>query len=348
MTYNLQRLEHPDLTNSNARKPCKTMNDFPLLIADIGGTNARFALACDTMPHFEYAQTFQCADFKSIELAVDTYLTTHNIPSLKGICFAVAGPIQQESVRFTNNHWFIQSDDLRDRYSTDQVKLLNDFESIAYCLSDLSSDDLSSIGPEFDALDVDNDFSLAVLGPGSGLGVAGLCKRSQSLYPVATEGGHVGFAPDNPLQDKILKILHGKFERVSNERLLSGPGLVNIHEALCEVAKQQNPGLSPADIGVAAREKSDLLCMQSMELFFEILGQVAGDTALALGAYQGIYIGGGIAQRYPRELANSKFRAGFENKGRYRDDMAKIPTWLITHKNPGLLGSSVYARSNFK
>lgn len=323
------------------------MTDFPLLIADIGGTNARFALASDTGSHFEYAQTFQCADFESIDLAVDTYLSTHNIQSLKGICFAVAGPIQKESVRFTNNHWFIQSDDLRDRYSTDQVKLLNDFESIAYSLSDLGPDDLNSIGPDFDALDVENNFTVAVLGPGSGLGVAGLCKRSELLYPIATEGGHVGFAPDNPLQDKILKSLHGKFERVSNERLLSGPGLVNIHEALCEVAKRQNPGLSPADIAVAAREKSDPLCVQSMELFFEILGQVAGDTALALGAYQGIYIGGGIAQRYPRQFANSKFRAGFENKGRYRGEMEKIPTRLITHKNPGLLGSSVYARNNF-
>lgn len=324
------------------------MTDFPLLIADIGGTNARFALAADAAPHFEYAQTFQCADFESIELAVDTYLSTHSIQSLKGICFAVAGPIQNKSVRFTNNHWFIQSDDLRERYATNQVKLLNDFESIAYSLSELGSEDLSCIGPEFEVLDKQNDFAVAVLGPGSGLGAAGLCKRANVIYPIATEGGHVGFAPDNPLQDKILKSLHSKFERVSNERLLSGPGLVNIHEALCEVAKQQNPGLSPADIAVAAREKSDALCMQSMELFFEILGQVAGDTALALGAYQGIYIGGGIAQRYPRQLANSKFRAGFENKGRYRQEMEKIPTRLITHKNPGLLGSSVYARNNFK
>lgn len=324
------------------------MNNSHLLIADIGGTNARFALATESVPYFEYAQTFQCADFRSIESAIDTYLDTHDIhdiKSLAGICFAVAGPIMNNSVRFTNNHWFIQGDHLQDRYSTSKVKLLNDFVSIAYSLTGLSTEDHHFIGPEFETLNLQSDFTLAVLGPGTGLGTAGFCQRSEVLFPMPTECGHVGFAPDNPMQDKILKILHRKFERVSNERLLSGPGLSNIHEALCEVKKQPNPGLSPADIAAAAREKSDPLCVQTMELFFEILGQVAGDTALALGAYQGIYLGGGIAQRYPRQLANSKFREAFENKGRYRKMMEKIPTHLITHKNPGLLGASVYARN---
>ena len=314
-----------------------------LLIADIGGTNARFALASRASPWFEQAQTLQCADFATIGQAIDTYLASHQLTSIDGICFAVAGPIQQESVRFTNNHWFIKASELRTRYNTARVQLLNDFESIAYSLANLQPEDISAVGGDYPVLDKQLDFSLAVLGPGSGLGIAGLRQVKQQIMPIATEGGHVGFAPDNPMQDKILKMLHGKFERVSNERLLSGPGLVNIHEALCKINDIDNPGLSPADIAVAAREKSDPLCIQSMQLFFEVLGQVAGDTALALGAYQGIYIGGGIAQRYPSQLANSKFREGFENKGRYRKMMEKIPTWLITHKNPGLLGASVFA-----
>ena len=320
------------------------MTDNPLLIADIGGTNARFALASEQEPYFEYAQTLQTEDYQTIERAIDVYLETHNIKSLDGICFAVAGPIKEQSVRFTNNHWFINVADLRERYATDRVQLLNDFESIAYSLAQLSEDDLSHIG-ENGTLNAEKDFTIGVLGPGSGLGVAGLCQRGSLLHPLATEGGHVGFSPDNALQELIMQCLHRKYKRVSNERILSGPGLVNIHEALCEINDQQNPGYSPADIAVAAREKSDPLCMQSMELFFEILGQVAGDTALALGANDGIYIGGGIAQRYPTQLAKSKFRAAFERKGRYRSLMEGIPTWLITHKNPGLLGSSVYARA---
>ncbi|NNC99524.1 MAG: glucokinase [Gammaproteobacteria bacterium] len=320
------------------------MTDNPLLIADIGGTNARFALASDQDPFFEYAQTLQCADFETIGEAIDTYLENHNIAALQGICFAVAGPIKNQSVQFTNNHWFIDGADLRKRYATDRVQLLNDFESIAYSLAQLGEADLSAIG-QSGSFDSNTDFTVGVLGPGSGLGVAGLSKHGGILHPLATEGGHVGFSPDNALQELIMQHLHRKFKRVSNERLISGPGLVNIHEALCEINDKPNPGYSPADIAVAAREQSDPLCMQSMELFFEILGQVAGDTALSLGATDGIYIGGGIAQRYPGQLSRSKFRAAFERKGRYRSRMETIPTWLITHKNPGLLGSSVYART---
>ncbi|MCL4164429.1 UNVERIFIED_CONTAM: hypothetical protein GTU68_018302, partial [Idotea baltica] len=274
------------------------MTDKPLLIADIGGTNARFALASEQSPYFEQTQTLQCADFKTVEQAIDAYLETHNITALKGLCFAVAGPIQEESVRFTNNHWEISCTVLRQRYKTDLVQLLNDFESIAYSLPQLSDADLSSISFNGEQpLDTSNDYTVAVLGPGSGLGIAGLCQRNQGLIPLSTEGGHTGFAPDNPLQDQILDGLRQKFERVSNERLLSGPGLVNIYEVLCDINAQPNLGLGPSDIAVSAREQSDQICMQTMALFFQILGQVAGDTALALGAHEGIFIGGGIVQR---------------------------------------------------
>ncbi|MEM7360121.1 MAG: glucokinase [Pseudomonadota bacterium] len=320
------------------------MTNHPLLIADIGGTNARFALATEQAPFFDQAQTLQCIDYATVEDAIDTYLQSHGLEQLGGICFAVAGPIQFESVSFTNSHWTIKSSELRSRYSIERAQLLNDFEAIAYSLAQLSREDVVPIGPE-GSIDTDQDFSFGVLGPGSGLGVAGLIQREGHLYPLPTECGHVGFAPDNEQQDQIMQVLRTKFGRVSNERLLSGPGLVNIHEALCEINHVANPGLAPADIAVAAREKTDPLCMETMEIFFQVMGQVAGDTALAMGAYQGIFIGGGITQRYPNQLANSRFRAGFENKGRHRDLVEKIPTWLITHINPGLLGASVYARN---
>lgn len=335
-----------DTNNSGNKENNRSfiMTDHPLLIADIGGTNARFALASNEAPFFEQAQTLQCIDYATVEDAIDTYLQTHGLNQLGGICFAVAGPIKFESVSFTNSHWTIKSSDLRARYAIDRAQLLNDFEAIAYSLAQLSAEDVSAIGPE-GIIDTKRDFTFGVLGPGSGLGVAGLIQRDGQLHPLPTECGHVGFAPDNEQQDQILQILRHKFGRVSNERLLSGPGLVNTHEALCEINQVANPGLTPADIAVAARENSDPLCVQTMEIFFQVLGQVAGDTALAMGAYQGIFIGGGITQRYPRQLAKSQFRAGFENKGRHRDLVEGIPTWLITHKNPGLLGSSVYARN---
>jgi glucokinase len=231
------------------------------------------------------------------------------------------------------------------RYKTEHVRLLNDWEAISYSLSSLGSSDLINIGGEWDAL-ADADYTVGALGPGSGLGMSGLLRRDDKLIPLVTEGGHAGFSPENQLQGQILSYLHQKFDdRISRERLLSGPGLVNIHEALCEIHGHENPGLIAADIAVAGINKTDPICEETFDLFFEVLGQVAGDIALALGADQGIFIGGGICQRYPKQLAESKFRKGFENKGRHSHLMKDMPTWLITHKNPGLLGASVFARS---
>lgn len=321
------------------------MSRPPFLIADIGGTNARFALASPDYPYFESAQTFECIDYPSSLDAVDRYLQANEVNDIAGICFAVAGIVKNHTVNFINSDWVISAQELKERYSTHNVHLLNDFESIAYSLSQLDNDDILQVGNATNYLDISQDFNVAVIGPGTGLGVAGLIKRNDNIFPITTEGGHVGFAPDNALQQKILDFLHLKYPRVSNERLLSGQGLMNIHEALCSVRGEENPGLSPADIACSALDNSDTCCSETMKLFFEILGQVAGDIVLALGAYDGIFIGGGITQRYPNQLIQSNFRNSFENKGRYQAQLQSVPTWLITHKNAGLLGASYYART---
>lgn len=321
------------------------MNNAPILIADIGGTNARFAISTGAPLHFTEAQTLEAAEFEHVSDAIDTYLRSHNITKLQAICLAVAGPIRNDKVTFPNSHWSIDCADLSARYNTEQVHLLNDWEAISYSLSSLNKDDLVSVGGDWGQLP-NTDYTVGALGPGSGLGMSGLLRRDDKLIPLITEGGHAGFSPENQLQGQILAYLHQKFDdRISRERLLSGPGLVNIHEALCEIHGHENPGLIAADIAVAGINKTDPICEETFDLFFEVLGQVAGDIALALGADQGIFIGGGICQRYPKQLAESKFRKGFENKGRHSHLMTDMPTWLITHKNPGLLGASVFARS---
>jgi len=320
------------------------MSDHSILIADIGGTNARFAFSTPSTPFFTKAQTLACADYPTIEDAIDTFLSSNRIQKIDVICLAVAGPITNESVDFTNNNWSIRCADLRSRYKIKQAHLLNDFEAIAHSLTILDKSDLIDIGGQW-AKASNKDFTLAVIGPGSGLGIAGLCQRNKSIFTIVSEGGHAGFAPENSLQIEVINYLHKKYaRRVSRERVLSGPGLVNIHEALCNIAGQQKPTLTAAEIAESAIERSNESCVQSLELFFEILGQVAGDTALSIGASDGVFIGGGIAQRYPEELSNSRFRLGFENKGRYKEQLKKIPTWLIAHKNPGLLGASIYAQ----
>ena len=321
------------------------MTQPPILIADIGGTNARFAISSDAPQYFQHAQTLEAKEFENVVDAIDCYLHSHGLTELGGIYLAVAGPIRDAKVTFPNSHWAIDCAVLAKRYKTEQVALLNDWEAISYSLSGLSTDDLLDIGGRWGTLSASN-YTVGAIGPGSGLGASGLLQRNGELFPLITEAGHVGFSPENQLQGEILAYLHQKFdERVSRERLLSGPGLINIHEALCHIHGQDNPGLIAADIATAGINQTDALCRETIDLFFEMLGQVAGDIALTLGANDGVFIGGGICQRYPQQLANSKFRKGFENKGRHSHLMLAIPTWLITHKNPGLCGASVYARS---
>ena len=158
------------------------------------------------------------------------------------------------------------------------------------------------------------------------------------LVPVTGEGGHVGFAPETALQIEILNVLREKFERVSAERLIAGSGLENIYQALATIRGEKNSGLSPAEI--FAERGGSKVAAEAIDVFFELLGQVAGDLALTLGAEDGIYIAGGIAKRYPEILAISRFRSAFENKGRHRSFMERIPTRLITHEQPGLLGAA--------
>ena len=321
------------------------MSSHPILIADIGGTNARFALANDAPSYFSQAQTLKAADFEQLTDAVDAYLSSLDIAQLQGICLAVAGPVKNDAVAFPNSHWSVNCQNLRKKYDITQTSLLNDWEAISYSLSVLNQSDLQDIGGQWPTL-ADQDYTVAALGPGSGLGISGLLRRKQSLIPLVTEGGHSGFSPENEIQIEILRYLHKKYDaRISIERLLSGPGIINIHESLCAIHNTENPEFTAAEITAAGVNKTDSLCTQTLDLFFEVLGQVAGDTALTLGANQGVFIGGGIAQRYPDSLAKSRFRQGFENKGRHSELMKGIPTWLIKHRNPGLLGASVYCRS---
>ncbi len=321
------------------------MKNLPILIADIGGTNARFALRTSEAPYYAQTQTLQAAEFEQVTDAIDAYLQSQGIKQLGAISLAVAGPIRNETVTFLNSPWSINCHNLRERYRLEKVALLNDWEAISYSLSNLTSSDLINLGRDWTGLP-DGDYTVGALGPGSGLGVSGLLRRNNRLIPSETEGGHVGFSPENRIQGEVLNYLHNKFnDRISRERLLSGPGLVNLHDALCVINDQENPGLSAAEIATAGINQTDSICQQTFELFFEILGQVAGDIVLGLGAYDGVFVGGGICQRYPNQLADSRFRQGFENKGRHSQLMKSVPTWLITHPSPGLLGASVFSNS---
>ena len=322
-------------------KPC-------LLVGDIGGTNARFALADPTSPGFTDATTLNCADFATAEMAIRTYLEAVRASTPDVICLAAAGPIVDDAVRFTNSHWSLDLADLRETFATPSVMLLNDFESIAYSVPFLKSSDCLSIGRP-PAGDLSNrDFTVGVIGPGTGLGAVGLMRRGDGLFPIVGEAGHVGFAPETQNQLDVLSVLRERFDRVSAERLISGPGIENIYWALTRVHGDKNPPLTAAQIFEKGGDNSDPRAAETVQFFFETLGQVAGNLALTLGAWDGIYIAGGIAKRYPDTIVNSRFRSGFESKGRHRSLLEATPTQLVTLAEPGLLGVSYCAFKLFR
>lgn len=309
-----------------------------LLIGDIGGTNARFALADPESPGFSDVLELKCADFPTADDAIGHYLDAMKAGTPDAVCLAAAGPVVDEHVRITNNHWDISVAETRADFGVGPVRLLNDFAAIAYSIPFLGVDDSFNIGPHEKRLLPLESFNIAILGPGTGLGVAGLVRRGDTLVPITGEGGHAGFAPETPLQTQILTVLSEQYERVSAERLVAGSGLENIYRALLTIRSEKGKNLTAPQI-FAARE-SDIIAAEAIDVFFEILGQVAGDLALTLGAEDGVYIAGGIAKRYPELLQISRFRSAFESKGRHRNIMERIPTRLITHGQPGLLGAA--------
>ncbi len=316
------------------------MADEVFLIGDIGGTNARFAMADPVRGGYRDERVLAVADYATAEQAIHAYLKSTGRGDPSVICLAAAGPVVAGVVKFTNSHWELAAERLRREFAGAAVELLNDFAAVAYSLPLLGSADLRTIGPQPMApLDAPS-CTVGVLGPGTGLGVAGLIRRSGQSVPISGEGGHVGFAPESDRQSALLAELRRDFGRVSDERVVSGQGLENIYRALARLAGRTVTGTSAADVYELADAGDDALAVEALDVFYVALGQVAGNLALALGAADGVFIAGGVAQRYPDLLAASRFREGFENKGRHRRIMRAIPTSLITHPQPGLLGAS--------
>ncbi len=311
--------------------------DNSILVGDMGGTNVRFALADANTTRYHSEKVYRCQEFASPEAAIRQYLDEINRQVPSRICLAVAGPVSQGTATFTNNNWTLNAGQLMFSLGTGEVQLLNDFEALAHCLPALKPEDCLTIGGP-GATTLATDYNLAVLGPGTGLGVATLTRLGGSQpQALATEGGHTAFAPETEQQRQVLSRLASRFGRVSNERLISGQGIENVYWALSNNQSNTKP---PSAASIFDRINSDALAQQTTSLFFQVLGQVAGDISLATGAFDGVYLAGGIAQRYPSLLSHSGFRAGFENKGRHKALMQSIPTVLIRHPQPGLLGAT--------
>lgn len=310
------------------------------LLGDIGGTNARFATCEPGNLALSNSLTLETAAFTGPHQAIRRYLRETEQESPAAMCIAVAGPITNGEAQLTNSHWRLSVDSLQSHWKTSPTLLLNDYQALAYALPTLARSGNTNLnGPPLREGKYRKTY--AVLGPGTGLGAAGLVANGDLQTVLTTEAGHANFAPTDDTQAMLLARLWQRYPQVSNERLLSGQGIENLYWALSmDTNMSQAPDRSAAEIFERSRCHDDRCAKQAVGLFFRILGQVAGDLALTLGALDGIFIAGGIAQRHKAALLHSEFREGFEAKGAQARLMRTIPTLIIDHPQPGLLGAS--------
>ena len=307
-----------------------------ILVADIGGTNARFAIAQpdDGGLTIAHTQIFGTSDFASLSDAAAAFLDNHHAKPAYA-CIAVAGPVGDKVIKLTNAAWEIDPGQLKNDLGLQDIMIVNDFEALAYGVASLQSDDLLVIKPGT----ADVCAPSIVMGPGTGFGQAILAPGDSQAQVFATEGGHVGFAPRTDEQIEIVKFLTRQRERVSVECLLSGQGLVNIHSALCEISNAPLAELSPGEITQAAVEKTDRVAVRTVDLFLDILGDVAGNMVLGAGARGGVTLGGGILPRIKDLFVNSDFPARFTDKGPMKAYLEAVPVKLIIRDGAALLGA---------
>jgi len=306
------------------------------LIADVGGTNIRLAMLDDGIQ--SHLECFKCDDFESLETVVAHYLETKQDIIVVDACFGIAGPVHGEVFTMTNLGWTFSVQSLKDSIGFNNVYFINDYTAISMSIPQLGSDDLTPIHN----VDGDDDAPRIICGPGTGLGVAQLTKVDGYFECISGEGGHAEFAPNNLRQVKVLEALMDKFDHVAVERLLSGQGIVNIFQALAKVDKIDPPQFDASQISQRFIKQSDPLCVETMELFCDVLAQYLGNMVLTSGAFGGVYIAGGIIPRIINDLDKERFINVYSRKGRFKDYVLKAPIYLITEAQPGLMGASVY------
>lgn len=310
------------------------------LVGDLGGTHARLALAdlAAPTPTMAGIREYPSAQFAAPDALLRTYLAeSGRKPAVAAI--AVAGPVVQGEVHFTNLGWRLCEADLI-ALGFAQARLVNDFESLAWATELLRKQDLRSLGPGCAG---DPQASIGVIGPGTGFGASALVRGRGLSVAMATEGGHASFAPGDETEQEILRLLSRRFPHVSIERVLSGPGLQNLHDALNAIEGVKEATPHPDEITRRALA-GDSACARTLSRFCAILGAVAGDFALYYGARGGLFIAGGIAPAIFPVLEKSDFRRRFEAKGRFESYLRAVPTCVIVHPHAAFLGAAALAR----
>lgn len=316
--------------------------DGPRLLADIGGTNARFAL--EHAPGvIADVQTLACAGYARFEDAARAYLDSCADgfgKSVRHAVIAIANPVSGDQIRMTNHDWAFSTMAARRELRLQTLLVVNDFTALAMALPTLGAGDLVQIGGG----QARPHAAIGLVGAGTGLGVSGLVPAGGRWVALQSEGGHVALSPFDAREVAVLEYCWSRYEHVSAERLVSGPGIELIREALAARAGLSVQALDTAGIVERGLDGSDTgndkLCRETLDCFCGMLGTVAGNLAVTLGAKGGLYIGGGVVPRLGAYFAESPFRARFENKGRFSAFNAQIPTLLITAPFPALQGAA--------
>lgn len=310
------------------------------LVADIGGTNARFAVQSVSSSKLDYVSVLSVEDYPDFYEALNHFL--EEVKQAQGwtalpqaACLAVACPVDQDKIRFTNSHWTFSKSHLQERLSKIPLDVINDFTAVAHAIPALEAQDCHQIGG---GQGIEQE-SISILGPGTGLGVSTLKPLAEGYTIIDGEGGHIDFAPLDKLEISILGFLKTRYPRVSAERLLSGDGILNIYQSLCHLRSVTPQFQSPSQITQAALQSQDTLALETLSTFCRVLGSTAGNLALICGARGGVYIAGGIVPRMLDFLEHSEFRARFEAKGRFKSYLEPIPVRIITRNHLGLFGA---------
>lgn len=310
------------------------------LIADIGATNARFALVAPDGA-ISHMRVLASDDYASLSDALEAYLAA-DAPRQKPnhALLAVAAPVTGDTVTFTNHPWRFSVDDLRRRHGFERLRVVNDFAANAAAVPWLTDADRVQVGG---GAPVEGG-PIGLIGPGSGLGVSVLVASKGAFITVQGEGGHITMAAADAREAAVLDLMRARFDHVSAERVLSGPGLVNLYNALCEVSGEPAVPLTAAQITDPRTEVDEPRAAEARTMFCAMLGTIAGNLALTVGARGGVYIAGGIVPKLGAAFAQSPFRARFEAKGRFSGYLAAIPTYVITHPSPALVGAAKLLR----
>jgi glucokinase len=274
-------------------------------------------------------------DFPDLAAAIEAYLAGRAVDQA---VIAVATPVETDVIKFTNSPWTFSIDGLRARLGLRRLAVINDFVAQALAMPHLAADEIVQIGPGT----ATPGRAVGVIGPGTGLGVSALVPGKVGWMALPTEGGHVSFAPGNAREDQVLATLRQRLGHVSNERLLSGQGLLNLAQSLATIDGRTCAADSPAAVTEAARDGGCPSCREAVALFSALLGSAASDLALTLGARGGVFVTGGVCARLGPLFDRDAFRRRFVEKGRMRPFLEPIPTWLVQRTDTGLLGASHY------